>query len=340
VLTSGKVRFFLLLLNLIFLVSACRREIRTAINISGPAQGTSYNITYLAGPYSNYRASIDSLLREIDLSLSTYVPSSIISRVNRNETGVTVDEHFIRVFRKAMEVSELTNGAFDVTVGPLINAYGFGSEKKTSIDLELMDSILKITGYRKVRLADERIRKESPGIRLDFNAIAQGYTVDVLGSFLESKGVDDYLIELGGEIKAKGEKHDGAAWSVGIEQPVEDPAERSLMSRISLENRALATSGNYKRFYVENGRKYTHIIDPLTGYPAKNNLLSVTVTAPDCMTADAYATAFMVMGLERSKQFLATHKEPDLEVFFIYDEEGRWKTYNSENFPVLGPQIP
>jgi FAD:protein FMN transferase len=168
---------------------------------------------------------------------------------------------------------------------------------------------------------------------LDLNAIAQGYTVDVLASFLENKGVSDYLVEVGGELRAKGTKLNDSSWTVGIEQPVESPADgESLFAVINLDNKSLATSGNYKKFYVEEGKKYAHIIDPFTGYPAMNNLLSATVIADDCMTADAYATSFMVMGLEKSKQFLLDHKDLGLEVFFIYDENGVSKKYTSKNF--------
>lgn len=326
---------------MILLLPGCERGIKSSINISGTAQGTSYNITYLAGPYSNYRQQIDSIFKVIDLSLSTYVPGSIISRINSNEEGVKVDEHFTHVFRKSTEVSEKTNGLFDITIAPLVNAYGFGFTKKESVSDKLLDSLLQLVGYTKVRLENGKLIKSSPGIMLDLNAIAQGYTVDVIASFLESKGIGNYLVELGGEVRARGKKLDKTVWTVGIQQPDEDPAEgNSLYTRINLKNRSLATSGNYKRYYVEDGRKYTHIIDPLTGYPAKNNLLSATVTAADCMTADAYATAFMVMGLDRSKQFLSEHQDLNLEVFFIYDDQGVWKTYISKNLNGHMDKIP
>ncbi len=176
---------------------------------------------------------------------------------------------------------------------------------------------------------------------LDFNALAQGYTVDVLASFLESKGIINYLVELGGEVKAKGKKDPDEYWKVGIDQPNETATDgRPLKAIIKLKDRALATSGNYRKFYVENGKKYAHIINPFTGYPAKHNLLSATVLADDCMTADAYATAFMVMGLEKAKQFLSEHKELNLEVFFIYDENGIWKTYTSETLKEWIEEIP
>ncbi len=317
----------------IFLLISCKREINNSIKISGAAQGTTYNITYLAGQYSNYRESIDSIFKKIELSLSTYNPGSIISKINRNDSDVIVDDYFSDVFNKSMEVSEKTKGLFDVTVAPIINAYGFGFTKKGKVNNILIDSLLKYIGYKKVRLADGKLVKEMPQVMLDFNAIAQGYTVDVLASFLDSKGISNYLVEVGGELRAKGKRLDDSSWTVGIEQPNEDISGGvTLNSVIKINDKSLATSGNYKKFYIEDGKKYAHIINPFTGYPAKNNLLSATVIAENCMTADAYATSFMVMGLDKSKQFLSENKNLNLEVYFIYDENGKWKTYTSERF--------
>jgi FAD:protein FMN transferase len=316
------------------LMPACRRGVDTSLNISGQAQGTSYNITYLAGAYSNYRESIDSIFKVIDASLSTYVPSSLISRINANDSSLPVDEHFERVFVKSIQVSTSTGGLFDITVAPLINAYGFGPSRKRTLDPQTLDSLRRWIGYGKVSIVDRKLVKTYPQVKLDFNAIAQGYTVDVLAGFLESKGIHNYLIELGGEIRAKGRKLDNSPWTLGIEQPDEDQGNgAAIQSTIALADQSLATSGNYKKFYVENGKKYTHIINPLTGLPAKNNLLSATVVAPDCMTADAYATSFIVMGMEKAKEFVNAHSELDLEVFFIYDDNGTMKTYRSNNFP-------
>src|SRR5687767_7342928 len=301
------------------------------IQIRGEAQGTTYNITYLSADNINCKDEIHSLLKAIDLSLSTYVPNSIISRINKNDTTVVADKYFIDVFNKAAEISEKTGGAFDVTVAPIINAWGFGFTKKMQVDSIMIDSLLQYVGFEKVRLVNNKLIKAKPQIMLDFNAIAQGYTVDVLASYLDSKGINIYLVELGGEVKTKGQKSDEEYWKIGIDQPNETFQEgRPLRAIVRLKNKALATSGNYRKFYVENGRKYAHIIDPHTGYPAKHNLLSATVIANDCMTADAYATAFMVMGMEQAKQFLLKTKQPDLEVFFIHDENGTWKTYTSE----------
>jgi thiamine biosynthesis lipoprotein len=244
---------------------------------------------------------------------------------------VVADDYFIDVFNRSVKVSATTDGLFDMTIAPVINAWGFGFTKKAQVDSTMIDSLLDFVGYKLVRLAGRKLVKEKPPVMLDFNAIAQGYTVDVLASYLEKNGIANYLVELGGEVKAKGRKSKDRYWTVGIDQPNEEPTDgRPLKAVIQLMDRALATSGNYRKFYIEDGIKRAHIIDPRTGYPAKHNLLSATVLAADCATADAYATAFMVMGMEKAKQFLLAHQELQLEVFFIYDEKGVWKTYNSE----------
>ena len=308
----------------------CKQSALKTIRLAGRAQGTTWQISFLSENNSTYKEVIDSIFHRIDSSLSTYLPVSIISRINKNE-DVLADDHFMNVFMKSMEVSENTNGLFDVTVAPLINTWGFGFTNKGKVDSTTIDSLLQFVGYKMVKLEGRKLIKQHPSSMFDFNAIAPGYTVDVLCAFLESKGVSNYLVELGGEVRAKGKKQSNQDWTIGIDQPNETAVEgRPLKAIIKLENRALATSGNYRKFYIEDGKKYTHIIDPHTGYPAKHNLLSATVIAGDCTTADAYATSFMVMGLEKSKEFLAAHKELNLEVFFIYDENGAWKTYSSE----------
>lgn len=325
---------FLLLIN-------CNQQSNKIIKISGNAQGTTWQITWLSENNSNYKEAIDSIFNRIDLSLSTYAPASIISRINKNDTGVIVDDYFMEVFNKSIEVSDKTKGLFDVTVAPVVNAWGFGFTKKAEVDSAIIDGLLDFIGYKMVRLEGKKLIKKKPQIMLDFNAIAPGYTVDVLTSYLESKGIINYIVELGGEVKAKGKKNNNENWTVGIDQPNEIPTEgRPLQAIVKLKDRALATSGNYRKFYIENGKKYAHIIDPYTGYPAKHNLLSATVLAHDCMTADAYATAFMVMGLEKSKQFLSENRELQLEVFFIYDENGVWKTYTSETLKEWIEEIP
>jgi thiamine biosynthesis lipoprotein len=334
-------KFAVLTLLTFFLISGCGHERIKTLKIAGEAQGTTYHITWLSDKSFNFKQEVDSLLKGIDLALSTYVPTSIISRINKNEIGVLVNNYFRDVFNKALEVSEKTGGAFDITVAPVINAWGFGFTKKAEVDSAMIDTLLQYVGFKRVWLEDSMIVKAKPQVMLDFNAIAQGYSVDVLAAFLESKGITNYLVELGGEVKAKGEKEDGEYWKVGIDKPSETLTEgRPLQAVVKLRNRALATSGNYRKYYEENGQKYSHIIDPHTGYPAKHHLLSATVIAPDCMTADAYATAFMVMGLEKAKRFLTENAALDLDVFFIYNENSVWKTYTSETAKEWIEELP
>jgi thiamine biosynthesis lipoprotein len=324
-----KINITVLSIALLGLLISCAQEKK--LTIEGRAQGTTYQITYLSKQDVVSKEQIDTLLKQLDRSLSTYVPSSIISRINRNDSNVVVDEYFSVVLNKAMEVSEKTQGLFDITVAPIVNLYGFGFTKKANVSKAAVDSLLQFVGYKMVRLAGNKLVKERPGVMLDFNAIAQGYSVDVLASYLDRKGINNYLVELGGEVKAKGTKENKEPWRIGIDQPTESfGSERNFQAVVTLKDMAMATSGNYRRYYEENGQKYAHIISPRTGYPEQNNLLSATVFASDCMTADAYATAFMVMGVQKARQFLATHKDLNLEVFFIYDEMDSWQTYRSE----------
>lgn len=317
----------ILLVAFFLLLTACTNK--KTIRIEGNAQGTTYHITYVAENAANHKKAIDSLLKDIDLSMSTWIPNSIISKINNNE-NTPVDPYFVEVFNKSIEVSEKTAGVFDVTIGPLVNFWGFGSAQKKTIDKSKIDSLVQLVGYKMLKLEGNKIIKQKPQIQLDFNAIAQGYSVDVLANYLESKGIDNYLVELGGELKTKGKKGD-ENWKVGIDTPNEKPtAEKPLQAIIKLDNKALATSGNYRKFYEENGQKFAHIINPKTGYPARQNILSATVIANDAITADAYATTFMIMGLEKSKVFLEKNKALKLDVYFIYDEKGSWKTYISE----------
>lgn len=315
-------------------LSGCKEK-KAIHKISGEAQGTTWHITYLSENPQDHKPGIDSILKDLDLSLSTWVKSSIISRINRNEIDVLIDPYFRDVFLKSMEVSDKTNGLFDVTVGPLVNAWGFGPVNKSERDSLPIDSLRNFVGYKMLKLEDGQIIKTRPEINIDFNAIAQGYSVDVLAAYLDKQQINDYLVELGGELMAKGSKNK-ESWTVGIDQPDEQQGtERKLQAVVELNNRALATSGNYRKFYEQDGKKYAHIIDPRTGYPAKQNILSATVLADDAMSADAYATAFMIMGLDRSKEFLQENKDLNLDVFFVYTENGKWKTFQSEGLKNL-----
>jgi FAD:protein FMN transferase len=317
------------------LAFGCQEKIKQTIE--GRAQGTTYQITFVARDGVVVKREIDSVLRGLDASLSTYDSQSIISRVNRNDTSVVLDQYFLDVFEKSVEVSELTGGLFDIAVAPLVNAYGFGPAKRSRIDSPAIDSLRKFVGYRNVTLNERsRIVKTRPEITLDFNAIAQGYSVDVIASYLEKKGVNDFLVELGGEVTAKGKKAPDSIWTVGIDKPEEDPMfERGLQAALPLNDMSMATSGNYRKFYEENGKRYAHIINPLTGYTQRHDLLSATVFAKDCMTADAYATAFMVMGREQTIDFLSKNQQLGLAVYLIYDNGNTWSSYVSPTLKNL-----
>ena len=263
------------------------------------------------------------------MSLSVYKDSSIISKINRNEDAVP-DSFFTEVFRKSVLISEMTDGAFDITVGPLVRAWGFGPDAHKSFTEAKRDSLLKLVGMSKVSLINGRLVKTDPHVCLDVNAIAQGFSVDVICRLFDNLGIKNYLVEIGGEVRAKGKKG-GNLWRIGIDKPVDNnmtPGE-TLQAIIKISDKALATSGNYRKFYIEDGIKYSHEIDPKTGYPAKNTLLSVTIIADECAMADGIATACMVMGKEKTIQFLGIH--PEFEAYLVYsDDSGNFKTWTSE----------
>ncbi|MBS4012555.1 MAG: FAD:protein FMN transferase [Bacteroidetes bacterium] len=298
------------------------------IIIRGEVFGTIYSISYFSPDGKNYKLEIDSLFNEFNNSLSYYQPQSLISRINRNETDIP-DKYFLKVLNKAKQISEETNGAFDVTVTPLVNLWGFGFEKKSDVTRKKIDSVLDFVGYNKARIESGRIVKDDPRVMFDFNAIAKGYAADVIGEFLEMNGVSSFMVEIGGDLIAKGLKPGDKKWRIGIERPAkefDDPQDWQYL--IELHNQAIATSGNYRRYYEKDGIKYSHTITPQTGYPTENTLLSASVIAGDAMTADAYATAFMVMGLEKAIEFVEAKQ--DIEAFFIYsktkDELGTFKS--------------
>ena len=309
--------------------------VQKKVMFQGQTQGTYYAVTYFDAEGRNYQHEMDSLLKAFDLSVSMWVPESIISRINENDSLVQPDEWFTDIFNRSVEIASNTEGAFDFTIGPLVNAWGFGFKGKMKLDSAKVDSLRQLVDYRTVRLEDGRIKKEKMGIRFDFNAIAQGYAVDVLGDFLERQGISNYLVDIGGEVLGKGKKPDGSPWIVGIENPSEDSlSERTLNARAKLTDRALATSGSYRKYYEEDGTRYSHTIDPKTGYPVRHNLLSVSVLANDAATADGYATAFMVMGFEKAKEFV--ENRDDLEAYFISaSADGLYQVYATEGFKMI-----
>jgi thiamine biosynthesis lipoprotein len=319
--------FLVLFLMSLALISCNRKKELQLVKFNGEAQGTYYSITYYAEDATNYQIQIDSILKAFDKSVSLWEPTSVICRVNNNDSTVILDSIFVDIFNKSMRICKETDGNFDITVGQLVNAWGFGFESRSKLNQHKVDSLLKFIGYENVELKNGNLTKNNPNIKIDFNAIAQGYSVDVISIFLESKGILNYLIDVGGEVLGKGSKPDASKWMVGIEKPTQHAEdERVLEAKIELFNRALATSGNYRKYYEENGVRYSHTIDPRTGYPVKHSLLSASVVANNTWEADAYATAFMVMGLEKTKEFLSKNK--NIEAYLIYsDEEGRNKTY-------------
>jgi len=282
--------------------------------------GTNYSVSYFCNDGKNYQQEIDTLFHRINQSVSYYVPNSVISRINRNETDV-MDDYFATVLKRSLEIAGETSGAFDPTVSPLVNAWGFGFAEKQNMTQTLIDSLRSITGFHRVRIAGSRVEKEIPAIQFDFNAIAKGYAADLAGELLASKGIKTYLVEIGGDLIARGLKPDGSGWRIGLEEPAKemhDPQNWAFL--VEMHDRAVATSGSYRRYYEREGLRYSHTIDPKTGRPVDHNLLSVSVFAEDSMTADAFATAFMVMGLEKAKEFLSART--DLQAFFIYSTGG------------------
>jgi FAD:protein FMN transferase len=314
----------------------CKNTKEKCIKLEGNAQGSTYHISYYTKDSLNYKPQIDSLFSIVDSSVSMYKANSIISAINNNDSSVRVNEHFTAIFNKAMEVSHESDGAFDITVGPLVNAYGFGATKKKHIDKVYIDSLLQFVGYKKVKIVNGKLIKSAPGVKIDMNAIAQGYTVDLISNFFESKGISKYLVEVGGEVRAKGKKPDENYWKIGVDKPIDNnnvPGE-NLQVILMLKDRSIATSGNYRKFYEENGVKYSHHIDPKTGRTQHNNLLSVSISAKDCTTSDAYATACLVLGFEKSQELLKKH--PELEAYMVYsDKTGKLQVFCSEGLQKM-----
>lgn len=319
-------------LVLCLILSGCTDSNKGAwLKISGYTQGTTYNITYQDPDSTDYQEQLERLLGEFDQSLSTYIPSSIVSRMNQGMPDVDADEYFRNCFQAAVEVFAATGGAFDITVAPVVNAWGFGFTERSRVDSALIDSLLQFVGMNRVSLRDNRLIKEREGIMLDMNAIAQGYAVDVLAEFFEAENIENYLVEIGGEVRTNGKNRFGLDWRIGIDKPIDGlqlPGVQ-MQAIVQISGKSLATSGNYRRFYEEDGIKYSHTIDPSTGYPVQHGLLSTTVIASDCMRADAYATAFMVMGYEKARRFLEEHTYLDAYLIFN-DEMGEYRVWYTD----------
>lgn len=313
------------------LLISCKNQTKEYFKVEGFAQGTTYSIVYYDSLSRDFSSSFDSIFKRIDYSMSVYNDSSIISRLNRNEL-LQVDTLLAEVIVISDSIYQETNGAFDITVGPVIRAIGFGKDKTKGIDSAKVKSMLPLIGMNQIRLEGLNLIKSKPQIQIDVNAVAQGYTSDILARFLEMKGVSNYLVEVGGEITANGLNSKGTPWVVGLDKPIEGaiPGENIQTKIYITDKRGLATSGNYRKFIEVNGQKYSHTVNPKTGFPVLNSLLSATVIANSAARADALATAFMVNGLDWSINFVQTH--PNVDAYLIYsNESGGYKVWFSES---------
>jgi FAD:protein FMN transferase len=322
-------KYLIMICAFSLLLAACQAEKETMpISFVGEAQGTYYLVTYFDAKSRNFQPQVDSLLQAFDQSVSLWEPESILSRINRGDSLVDLDQVFLYNFELSKEVAEATNGALDFTVAPLVRAYGFSPGGRSEITTMLIDSLKSLVDYRKVRLIDGRVVKEDPRISFDFNAVAQGYSVDLIAHLLISRGITSFIVDVGGEIYAHNKKPDGTNWLVGIETPADEKTDdRHVSSVVRVENKAIATSGNYRKYYEKDGVRYSHTIDPKTGYPVEHSLLSVTVMAENAALADAYATAFMVMGHEQAISFVEEYS--GLEAHFIWSGQAGELTFYS-----------
>lgn len=325
-----KSRHLLLAIIGILLFTSCSQK---APNVfSGNALGTYYRITYIGNDDPALPAQVDSIFNTVCSVFSIFDSTSTVSKVNRNE-AVGTQAVFTQLVRQSAGVSHQTSGAFDITVGPLVNLWGFGNEKEHAVTQREVDSVLKFVGYEKIFINEkEEVCKADPRIQLNFNAIAKGYAVDNIALFLKEKGYDNFLVDVGGEVRANGAKPGGKHWNVGIQIPTETRDGVIESDYIfELDGKSVATSGNYRNYKEVNGMRIQHITDPRTGQSRASNLLSATVIADDCATADAYATAFMVTGIEEAKSILKNH--PEMSAHFIYFENGAYRFVQTENFP-------
>ena len=318
---------------LLLVLLSCNSELKNT-KLNGLIFGTFYEITYSAKGNNNYQKQLDNIFDAVNKSMSNYQPDSDISKVNRHELDV-VDSYFVEVFMAAKKIYDQTDGIFDPTIGKLVNAWNFGSEQyKTKPDSLKIDSLMRYVGFDKIRLKNNVLIKNDPKPYIDFNAIAKGYAVDLIAEFLDSKTVDNYMINIGGELRTKGINIDKqSGWTVGIENPNFDGT-KSYDKVFVLKNSAMATTGTYRKFKLdEKGNRYAHIINTKTGYPTRTKILSVSVIAENCMMADGYATAFQAMGIEKVKAFLSAH--PELKVCIIFENNNKKiEMLLLNNFPV------
>lgn len=336
-----------ILILICILAVACNSEKKEApenshfISFSGDAQGTTYSISYEDSTGTLFsKAAADSILDAIDMSLSEWVDSSVISKFNNLDSIEISDPHFLNVFFRGREISTLTDGAFEPMIMPLVHAWGFGPhgaipKGEVNIDslMTLVHTDIEITPLDSSAgdfNSAHFIFKKMKGQKLDVNGIAQGYSVDVIGDYLEWLGIHNFMIEVGGEVLAHGQNAHGEPWKIGIDKPVDPDQDRQLQAIARVKNMAICTSGSYRKFYEKDGKRYSHTIDPHSGKPVAHSLISTTVLAPNCTNGDTFATAFMVMGVEKTKEFVKAHPELHLDVYLIYDgANGEWESYMS-----------
>ena len=319
----------LLVAGTIFILS--RSKYQTS---QGEIFGTTYHVRY--NSTQKLDREIEQELFRVDTIFSLFKENSLLSRFNRGEDKGKGNTLFAEVIKLSLEISNETEGAFDITVAPLVNAWGFGFKNKQPLSNQQVDSLQKLVGYQHLSFNGKEITKDIPNLQIDCGAIAKGYAVDRIAKLLSDKGCQNYMVEIGGEVVVKGNNDKGEKWKIGINKPTQHalPTEEDLQTLLSLTNCGIATSGNYRNFYIKDGKKYAHSIDPKTGYPVQHSLLSATVISQSCAKSDALATAFMVMGLDKAKAFVETHK--DIQVYFIYaDEKGNYQVWMSDGMKPL-----
>lgn len=317
----------------------------------GNTQGTTYAVV-CNDPIQISANEIDSVLHNFDLALSSYIPNSILTKINNAPAGqvsfMDINHYFDRCYNQSLEVYKLTNGAFDPTVYPLVDGWGFMKNVEEVPDSTTVDSLMQLVSFNpgyhftyfpaKTDSTTSFMQKNTPHTKMDFNAIAQGLSVDVICELIESKGGENYYVEIGGEIRVSGLNSEGRIWTIGIDKPKEHSTadNREVFEIVQVDNKAIATSGSYRKFYEKKGVKYSHTLNPKTGYPVTHSLLSTTVVADNCTLADGLATAFMVMGTEKTVQFVKDHPELNIEVYLIYyNSKGRMETYSTKGFQEM-----
>lgn len=316
---------------LVLMLASC---VKQKVVLQGLAQGSYYAITYYDTRGRDFQHEVDSIFHAVDMSVNLWVDSSVICKVNRNE-DVELDPIFIDNFNLAQKAAELSDGYFDPTIAPLVEAWGFSAKKGLEVTPEMIDSLRQLVNYRNIRIEDDQVIKAYPAMKLDFNAIAQGYTSDMIASFLESKGVSDYIVDVGGEIMAHGGKPDGKPWVVGIEKPAANwDSERVIQQRVAVYDQGIVTSGSYRKYVERDGKRYSHSIDPMTGYPVEHQLLSATVIAETSVWADALASICMVMGMEKSLEII--NGMDGVEAYYIFvNDQGELETFATNGFKLM-----